>query len=90
MAGDWMAGMDSRRGRQARAYRHQAEGEELIMPSDHDYPTLYQVQWCEDGKTKKSPIKSALSAFKTMEKLLARGIPSWMVPVPWEDDDVPF
>tara|TARA_Y100000004_G_scaffold91447_1_gene102471 strand:+ start:269 stop:451 length:183 start_codon:yes stop_codon:yes gene_type:complete len=60
------------------------------MSPDYEYPTLYQVHWYEEGKTKKTPIKSATQAFKTMEKLLAKGVASWMVPIPWEDDDVPF
>ena len=60
------------------------------MSPDYEYPTLYRVCWVEEGKTKQTPIRSALHAFKHMEALLARGVPSWMMPVPWEDDDVPF
>ena len=54
------------------------------------FTTLYRVHWVEDSKEKKSSIKGPQAAFKHMEKLLARGIPSWMTPVPWTDDDVPF
>lgn len=52
--------------------------------------TLYQVHWVEANEVKKTSIKGPQAAFKHMEKLLARGITSWMVPVPFTDDDVPF
>lgn len=54
------------------------------------YTTLYRVHWVEADEIKKSSIRGARSAFKYMEKLLAEGIPSWMVAVPWEADDIPF
>jgi diketogulonate reductase-like aldo/keto reductase len=60
------------------------------MSSEEDYPTLYQVHWCEGGKTKRSYLKTAPNAIKTMEVLLAQGIASWMVPVPSDPDDMPF
>ena len=54
------------------------------------YTTLYRVHWVEADEVKKTSIKGPQAAFKHMEKLLARGITSWMVPVPFTDDDVPF
>jgi len=54
------------------------------------WTTLYQVHWVEADEVKKTSIKGPEAAFNHMEKLLARGITSWMVPVPFTDDDVPF
>jgi hypothetical protein len=51
---------------------------------------MYRVYWVEANEVKKSLLKSPKAAFKYMESLLASGIPSWMVSVPWQDDDVPF
>jgi len=58
--------------------------------SEDAWTTLYRVHWIEDGKQKKGSIRGPRMAFKQMESLLQRGIPSWMVPVPFEDDDIPF
>ena len=54
------------------------------------YVTLYRVHWVEANEEQKSSIKGPKAAFKHMERLLARGIPSWMTPVPPEEDDLPF
>jgi hypothetical protein len=54
------------------------------------WTTLYRVHWMEEGEQKKSSIRGPRMAFKHMESLLQRGIASWMVPVPMEDDDIPF
>ena len=58
--------------------------------SEAPYTTLYRVHWVENGKTNKTNMKPSLHAFKHMEALLSVGIASWMVPVPIEDDDLPF
>ncbi len=60
------------------------------MYHSEDWPTLYQVHWYEKGMTKRSTIKSAAQAFKHMERLLSLGVASWMVPIPYEPDDLPF
>ena len=58
--------------------------------SEGPWTTLYRVHWIEEGEQKKGSIRGPRMAFKQMESLLQRGIPSWMVPVPFEDDDIPF
>ena len=58
--------------------------------SEAPFTTLYRVHWVEANEVKKTSVKGPRAAFQHMEKLLARGIPSWMTPVPWEDDDIPF
>jgi len=44
----------------------------------------------EASEVKRTTLKTAPNALHHMEKLLAQGVASWMVPVPIEDDDVPF
>lgn len=53
---------------------------------------LYRVHWMEEGEVKRSHAQFIRMAFKHMESLLAKGIPSWMVPIPYSelDDDIPF
>ena len=53
---------------------------------------LYRVCWVEDGEIKKSHGQYVRMAIKHMESLLAKGQPSWMVPIPYSelDDDIPF
>ena len=59
------------------------------------WTALYRVHWIEEGKQKKSAIRGPRMAFKHMESLLAKGQPSWMVPVFYSDldediDNIPF
>ena len=65
------------------------------MPLREPEMLLYRVHWLEEGEVKKSHAQFARMAFKHMENLLAKGQPSWMVPIPYSDldpglDDVPF
>tara|TARA_R100000458_G_C8133510_1_gene147582 strand:- start:182 stop:379 length:198 start_codon:yes stop_codon:yes gene_type:complete len=65
------------------------------MPFREPEMTLYRVHWMEEGEVKKSHAQFVRMAFKHMESLLAKGQPSWMVPVPFSDldddlDDIPF
>jgi len=64
------------------------------MPLREPEMTLYRVHWMEKGEVKKSHAQFVRMAFKHMESLLAKGQPSWMVPVPFSDlddlDDIPF
>ena len=62
------------------------------MPLREPEMLLYRVHWMEEGELKKSHAQFARMAFKHMESLLAKGQPSWMVPIPYADldDDIPF
>tara|TARA_R100000234_G_scaffold60224_1_gene36518 strand:+ start:257 stop:454 length:198 start_codon:yes stop_codon:yes gene_type:complete len=65
------------------------------MPLKEPEMLLYRVHWMVEGEVKKSHAQFARMAFKHMESLLAKGQPSWMVPVPFSDldedlDDIPF
>ena len=56
---------------------------------------LYRVHWMVEGEVKKSHAQFVRMAFKQMESLLAKGQPSWMVPVFYSDldediDNIPF
>jgi len=58
-------------------------------------PMLYRVHWMVEGEVKKSHAQFVRMAFKHMESLLAKGQPSWMVPVFYSDldediDNIPF
>ena len=66
-----------------------------IYPAVTPEMTLYRVHWVEEGEIKKSHAQFVRMAFKHMESLLAKGQPSWMVPVPYSEladdlDDIPF
>ena len=65
------------------------------MPLREPEMLLYRVHWMEEGEVKKSHAQFVRMAFKHMESLLAKGQPSWMVPIPFSDldddlDDIPF
>ena len=62
------------------------------MPLREPETLLYRVHWISEGEVKKSHAQFARMAFKHMESLLAKGQPSWMVPVPYSElsDDIPF
>ena len=60
------------------------------MDTQDNWPPLYQVYWSERGKVLNTHITSVEVALKRMERLLAQGKPSWMVPVPYREEDMPF
>ena len=63
------------------------------MPLREPETLLYRVHWMEAGEVKTSHAQFVRMAFKHMESLLAKGQPSWLVPIPegtFEDDDIPF
>ena len=63
------------------------------MSASWEEMPLYRVHWVEEGEVKKSHAQYVRMAFKHMESLLAKGQPSWMAPVQYNelvDDDIPF
>tara|TARA_R110002074_G_scaffold204656_1_gene372993 strand:+ start:644 stop:841 length:198 start_codon:yes stop_codon:yes gene_type:complete len=65
------------------------------MRHKDEEPMLYRVHWMVEGEVKKSHAQFVRMAFKQMESLLAKGQPSWMVPVFYSDldediDNIPF
>jgi len=65
------------------------------MRHKDEEPVLYRVHWMVEGEVKKSHAQFVRMAFKHMESLLAKGQPSWMVPVFYSDldedmDNIPF
>ncbi len=65
------------------------------MRHKDEEPMLYRVHWMVEGEVKKSHAQFVRMAFKHMESLLAKGQPSWMVPVFYSDldediDNIPF
>ena len=65
------------------------------MRHKDEEPMLYRVHWMVEGEVKKSHAQFVRMAFKHMEHLLAKGQPSWMVPVFYSDldediDNIPF
>ncbi len=65
------------------------------MPLREPETLLYRVHWINEGEVKKSHAQFVRMAFKHMESLLAKGQPSWMVPVHPSElgdelDSIPF
>ena len=60
------------------------------MPPKTPPRYFYRVYWLEEGKVMQSRARGETWAFQHMERLLAKGIVSWMVPIPYETDDIAF